>query len=114
MTVVTGPTRSTVTAAGRVSESAGFGFGLAAAAVPPADPAPFRGPRSAEPPLVLSRGDDPPDPPADMPRLPDLPGVAARQQVGEVAVTLLLAGRLDLGRHQVVVAGPLDRAEHAD
>src|SRR5882724_5034993 len=35
-------------------------------------------------------------------RLADLPGVAAGQQRGQVAVALVLAGLLDLGRHQLV------------
>ena len=44
----------------------------------------------------------------------DFPGVVARQQGGQVAGPAPAAGGRDLLRHQLVVAGLLDLAEHPD
>src|SRR5579863_3661180 len=47
-------------------------------------------------------------------RLVDLPGVAAGQEGGQVAGALLDLGVVELGGHQLVVAGPGHLAEYAD
>ena len=84
MTVVTGPARSTCTAV--------FALGAPPLAGDTPDP---DGPE----PLAVALIRD---------GLADLPGVAAREQLGQVAVALLLAGGFDLRGHQVVVARALD------